>query len=133
MVERSWESTGLEVLRTNDFESHQLKREGTYVVCFGATWCRPTRRFVPKFVALNGSLPAKFAMADITEWGDPLWNSFGIKITPTIVAFRDGREIGRIDGRRFAGIRDSELDQLNAIVGGPVGFSNAVAGTPPHS
>jgi len=116
MTKRSWESTGLEVLRATDFEGTHLKREGTYAVCFGATWCRPTRGFVPKFVARNGGLPARLAIADITDWDDPLWDSFRIKITPTMMVFREGAPVGRLDGRRFVGLRDSDMDRLRELL-----------------
>ncbi len=122
-VTPSWDSAGAEVLRTNDFEGTRLKRDGTYAVCFGATWCPPTRAFVPKFVARNGRLPANLAIADITEMNDPLWDSFRIKITPTILVCRDGGTVGRFDGRRFVGLRDSDLDRLTDLLGrlgGPV-------------
>jgi thiol-disulfide isomerase/thioredoxin len=114
---RSWEGAGLEVLRTSDFDVTRLRREGTYVVCFGATWCPPTRQFVPKFVARNGRLPAKLAIADITDRDDPLWDTFRIKITPTIVVFRNGTVADRLDGRRFVGLRDSDLDRLADLLG----------------
>ena len=119
VLKRSWESTGLEVLRTNDYEASHLKRDGTYAVCFGAPWCRPTRRFVAKFIARNGRLPAVVAIADITDWSDPLWDSFQIKITPTVPVFRDGAPVSRFDGRRFIGLRDSDLDRLTDLLGGP--------------
>ncbi len=105
------------MLRTHDFEATRLKRGGTYAVCFGATWCPPTRGFVPKFVARNGHLPAQLAIADITDLEDPLWDSFRIKITPTIVVFREGATVGRFDGRRFIGLRDQELDPLAVLLG----------------
>ncbi len=76
-----------------------------------ATWCRPTRGFVPKFIARNGALPAKLAIADITEWKDPLWEWFHIRTTPTILVFKHGTSLGRFDGRRFIGLRDSDLDR----------------------
>jgi len=113
---RSWDSAGLEVLRTSDFEAQRLKRPGTYAVCFGATWCSPTRGFVPKFVARNGRLPARLAIADISDREDQLWDAFRIKITPTLVAFREGTALGRIDGRRFIGLRDSDLDRLAELL-----------------
>ena len=116
----SWESTGLEVLRTGDFEGTRLKRPGVYAVCFGATWCPPTRKFVPKFVARSGHAPAKFAMADITEWEDPLWDSFQIAITPTMAIFRDGELVARFDGRRMVGLRESDLDKLATELQRPV-------------
>jgi thioredoxin-like negative regulator of GroEL len=108
----SWDSTGLEVLRTSDFDGTHLKRPGVYAVCFGATWCPPTRGFVPKFVARNGKVPATLAMADITEWEDPLWDIFRIEITPTIAIFRDGELVTRFDGRHVIGLRESDLDKL---------------------
>lgn len=115
-VKRSWDGAGVEVLRTSDFESTRLRRDGIYAVCFGATWCRPTRGFVPKFVARNGRLPARLAIADITEWNDPLWDSFHIRITPTILVFRDGTPVGRFDGRRFVGLKDSDLDRMTDLL-----------------
>jgi thiol-disulfide isomerase/thioredoxin len=131
-VTRSWDSVGLEVLRTNDFEGTRLKRDGTYAVCFGATWCPPTRGFVPKFAARNGRLPAKLAIADITEMNDPLWDSFRIKITPTILVFRDGGTVGRFDGRRFIGLRDSDLNQLTDLLGRLSGSVPPVTASPPQ-
>jgi Thioredoxin len=110
--EQGWESTGLEVLRTGDFDGTRLKREGRYAVCFGATWCPPTRGFVPKFVARSGHLPAQLAMADITDLDDPLWDTFQIRITPTIVIFREGIPSARLDGRRVIGLRNADLDRL---------------------
>jgi hypothetical protein len=85
-------------------------------VCFGATWGRLTRAFVPKFVARNGSIPARLAMAEIPDLRDPLWDAFQIKITPTIVLFQDGRAVARFDGRRFVGLRDADLDRLADIL-----------------
>ncbi len=119
----SWESTGLEVLRAEDFDGTRLKRPGVYAVCFGATWCPPTRAFVPKFVARNGRLPARLAMADITEWEDPLWDSFHIEITPTMMVFRDGDLVARFNGRRMVGLRESDLDKLGAALEGLGGSS----------
>lgn len=107
---------GVEVLRTGDFERTQLNRKGTYAVCFGATWCRPTRGFVPKFLSRAGQFAATFAIADITDWHDPLWTAFRINITPTVVVFRDGVPVGRLDGRRLVGLREADLDRLGALL-----------------
>ena len=107
-----WSSAGLEVLRTDDFPGGQLSRPGTYVVCFAAAWCPATRRFMPHFVAFRGSIPATLAIADITDNNDRLWEVFRIRITPSIVIFREGEPVSRIDGRRFIGITRSALVDL---------------------
>ena len=112
MVANGWASTGLEVLGASDFPSGRLNRPGTYVVCFGATWCPVTRRFMPKFVAERRVLPGTLAIADITAMDDPLWDLFRVRITPSIVVFQDGVERLRLDGRRFLGISGSALAKL---------------------
>jgi hypothetical protein len=111
-----WESLGLEVLRTKDFEGARLRRDGRWGVCFGATWCRPTRSFARKFAARNGRIPVRLAMADITSMDDPLWDSFRIKISPTMVVFQEGVPVGRFDGRPVLGLREKDLDRLAGLV-----------------
>jgi hypothetical protein len=116
MARLGWESLGLEILRTGDFEGRRLHRTGTYAVCFGATWCGPTRWFAPRFAACRATWPARLAIADITSLEDPLWDRFEIRITPTVMAFADGAVIVRIDGRRFIGLRDADLDRFGSML-----------------
>jgi hypothetical protein len=112
MTAATWEGLGLEVLRTHDFVDGRLTRPGRYVVCFGATWCRPTRRFMPKFVAEKGAFPGTLAIADISDMNDPLWDVFRLRITPSIIVFQDGAVWKRVDGRRVFGITDPALAEL---------------------
>jgi hypothetical protein len=104
-----WEGLGVEVLTTSDFEGERVKRQGLYAVCFGATWCFPTRRFVPKFLSMQADVPAHLAIADITDLKDPLWDSFRIKITPSVIVFREGEVTVRFDGQRMFGLGNSDL------------------------
>lgn len=76
------------------------------MVCFGAEWCPYARRFVPRFAGRKSAIAGTFALADITDLKDPLWDTFRIRVTPSIVVFRDGVEVARLDGRRFLGITD---------------------------
>lgn len=116
MVERSWDSTGLEILRENDFSGVRLNRPGIYVVCFGATWCPVTRRFIPKLLAEKTKIGGTLAIADITDTHGALWDTFRIRITPSILVFQDGSVYLRFDGRRFIGVSSSELSRLVATV-----------------
>ena len=111
---RPWGTTGLEILAPGDFSQGQLKRSGVYVVCFGAEWCPVTRRFMPKFLALRGRLHGALAIADITDLQNPLWDDFRIRITPSIIVFRDGTQLLRLDGKRFFGLRDADLAKLES-------------------
>jgi hypothetical protein len=111
-----WGTTGLEILGPVDFHDGQLKRPGTYVVCFAAEWCPVTRRFMPKFLALRGTAEAMYAIADITDLHSPLWDDFRIRITPSIIVYRDEKVLLRLDGRRFFGLRESDLVKLGTAL-----------------
>lgn len=112
MTDGAWAAAGVEVLVTKDFENGQLNRSGTYVVCFAAAWCPVTRRFMPKFIAQKSAMRGTLAIADITDLKDPLWDVFRIRITPSIVVFRDGVEHLRADGKRFLGVTGGALEKL---------------------
>jgi hypothetical protein len=102
----------MEVLGSADFDGERIRRPGRYVVTFGAEWCPWTRRFVPKFLARTKGMHATPAIADITEMTNPLWDTFRIKITPTIVCFIDGSAVYRANGHRLIGIRERELQSV---------------------
>jgi thioredoxin-like negative regulator of GroEL len=125
-----WGSSGLEVLGAEDFEQTRLKRAGLYTVCFGATWCFPTRLFVPKFTARQYRVGGRRAIADITDLQSPLWETFGVRITPTLVVFRDGAPVGRFDGRRVLGLRNADLDRMTELVAGLTGETPSGTASP---
>lgn len=111
-MERTWEGTGLEVLNAKDFDADRLRRTGRYVVVFGATWCPPTRKFVPRFKSWSMTVDARAAVADITDLESPLWDVFSIKITPSVLCFQDGATVHREDGHRIVGVRDRQLEAV---------------------
>ena len=112
MVATDWKDIGLEILDDSDFSGSRLKRGGRYIVCFGATWCPVTRRFMPNFVAEQGKLSGTLAIADITSYDSSLWDDFRIRITPSVIVFQEGEVHFRIDGRRWIGVSRSALAQL---------------------
>jgi hypothetical protein len=112
MSERHWVDSGLEVLGSADFEGERLRKPGLYVVTFGAEWCPWTRRFIPKFRAWTAGMKATPAIADITDMNSPLWDTFQIKITPTVVCFVDGSAVYRANGHRWIGIREREFQSV---------------------
>jgi len=117
MAEGPWAAAGLEVLRHRDFRGDRLERPGTYVVCFGAAWCPVTRRFLPRFSARRAEVDGTLAIADITDLRDPLWEQFAVRITPSIVVFREGVVAARLDGRRLFGISDARWAELAGSMG----------------
>lgn len=75
-----------------------------------APWCGPCRAFAPVFAEAASRLPGiRFAKLD-TEAHPDVASRFGVRAIPTLIAFRDNREVARRSGAmplaellRFAG------------------------------
>lgn len=75
-----------------------------------APWCGPCRAFAPVFAEAASRLPGiRFAKLD-TEAHPDIASRFGVRAIPTLIAFRDSREVARRSGAmplaellRFAG------------------------------
>lgn len=99
----------LDDLRFDDY----LRRTGLPVVVdFWAVWCGPCQMMAPHFEQAAGRLAGRFQFARVDSDASPeLTARFGIRSIPTIILFRDGREVRRSSGAMSAG-------QLEAWLGG---------------
>jgi thioredoxin 1 len=107
----------VEELSAQDFRGAQLTRPGTYLVDFSASWCSFCRRFLPEFQAREGTIAANFAIGDVSDESSPLWEEFGIRVVPTLIAFREGVVVGRWDGKFMRGLSREHLDLAAAVLG----------------
>jgi thioredoxin 2 len=81
------------------------------LVDFWAPWCAPCRAFAPVLERFAREQAGRFVVLKLdTEAHAAAGARFGIQAIPTLVAFRDGREVERVSGalpledlRRFAG------------------------------
>lgn len=83
-------------LKVNELESFVSK--GDVAVDFWASWCGPCKMLGPVFDELSKELKdIKFAKANIDDVGEEAM-ALGVRGVPTIIFFRDGKEINRLSG-----------------------------------
>jgi len=69
---------------------------GTTVVEFGAGWCGICRAAQPAIASALARHPGVRHLKIEDGPGRPLGRSFRVKLWPTLIVMRDGREVGRL-------------------------------------
>ncbi|SDB85514.1 thioredoxin [Williamwhitmania taraxaci] len=99
-------------LNEANFE-HQIKR-GITLVDFWATWCMPCKIMVPALNDVAEELDGKVKIAKVdVDQNQSLSAKFKVRSIPTLILFKDGKEINR-----FVGVKDRNflLKQLKAVL-----------------
>lgn len=79
---------------------------------FYADWCPFCRRFLPLFEGYAASASVRFLGVDISDEDNPLWEEYSIDVIPTLVFFRGGKVVKRIDGTLGVGLKERHLKEL---------------------
>jgi thioredoxin-like negative regulator of GroEL len=108
----------VERLGAEAFRARQLLRPGAWIVNFSAGWCPFCQEFLPIFAALDSDPNFRLAIGDLTDIDSPLWDGFDLEVTPTLIAFRDGEVVARVNGRRWIGLSSDDLRKVRAALTG---------------
>ncbi len=88
-----------EIVNRKKFEE-LLKTKELVIVDFFATWCGPCQMFIPVFDKVSSEESnSTLVKVDIDQENELAMES-GITGVPTIVAYKNGQEVGRFSGFR---------------------------------
>jgi thioredoxin 1 len=108
------EHSNLFHISDQDFETRVLKSSTPVIVDFWATWCPPCRALAPTYEQLSKEYQGKLAFAkmDIDE-NQVTPMRLHIQAVPTLIVFKDGREVARLVGPHPLRLK-SEIDRILA-------------------
>jgi thioredoxin 1 len=88
---------------------------GATLLEFGSAWCGHCRRAAPLVEQAFAAHPGVRHIRIEDGSGRPLGRSFGVKLWPTLIFLKDGREISRLIRPQHAG----EVVAAMTAIGGP--------------
>ncbi|MBQ3213862.1 MAG: thioredoxin [Clostridia bacterium] len=89
------------VINTENFENDVKKNDKIVLVDFYATWCGPCKMLAPVLEQVADEVKEKAVIGklDIDESLD-IAKEFNVMSVPTMILFKDGKEVDRIVGLR---------------------------------
>lgn len=100
-------------LSEQDFSSEVLQSDIPVLVDFWASWCGPCRMIAPVIEKLSVDYAgkAKVCKLDVDAFG-AVAAQYGVMSIPTVLLFKDGKELSRFVGVQPKAVFDEALDNL---------------------
>ena len=96
-------------LTSGNFDEVVVNSDIPIVVDFWAPWCGPCKMMAPVFEKTAKNFPLKALFTKVnTEDEQNLGARFGIRSIPTLIVFKDGKEMQRVSGA----LDETSLNQL---------------------
>ncbi len=90
-----------EIADESDFDARVKKAQGLVLVKFYAPWCGWCKRLAPVLEKLAGEYQGKVAFVKVdTDQQKALARKHGVRGLPTMIIFRDGKQVQKIVGYR---------------------------------
>ena len=86
-------------LTNSNFDEVVVNSDIPVIVDFWAPWCGPCKMMAPTFTKTASKFPLKTLFVKVnTENEQNLGARFGIRSIPTLIVFKDGKEVYRTSG-----------------------------------
>lgn len=103
----------IEITSVEEFNQKVLLQNGLSVVCFWAEWCAPCKVMSPELeqLAIDLNKEATFfsVNADLVK---ELCLTYDVEGIPTILLFKEGKELDRIAGYKKASVLEELIHEL---------------------